>query len=119
MTKEPMLTEFNPLAGNADKIEAGVTLFTKDGRRLGNAIIVKEVEPDYYAKLGGLVEHLELTNQKLWLLETDFGNQMRLSDNEILEAYDLGYKSNYILWWSNRQDLIMTQSFHMSGREGK
>lgn len=58
------------------------TLFTRDGRRMGNAIIIEEVTPPPAA-----AEYLAKTGQKMWLIETDFGNRVRLTDNEIDEHF--------------------------------
>lgn len=57
-------------------------LFTRDGRRIGNAIIIREVQPHPEA-----AHYFTKTGQKLWLIETDFGNQLRFSDNEIEEHF--------------------------------
>lgn len=58
------------------------TLFTRDGRRMGNAIIIEETRPPQAA-----AEYLAKTGQKMWLIETDFGNYLRLTDNEIDEHF--------------------------------
>lgn len=84
----------------ATELKAGVTLFTQDGRCCGNAIIVREISSDGYHHT--LVEHLKKTNQKFWLIETDFGNRMKLSSNEILELYEPAYEQDYDSWWDHR-----------------
>jgi hypothetical protein len=80
---------------------AGVTLLTLDGTKMGNAIIVKEVPPHPAA-----AEYMAKTNQKNWLVETDFGNRMTLTTNEIHEFYGLGFQQDYDKWWDDRLDLI-------------
>jgi hypothetical protein len=82
---------------NATELAAGVTLMTLDGSKIGNAIIIKEVIPT-----GSLVQYLAGTGQKLWLIETDFGNQVRCCDNEIHELFGLGYQTDYDRWWDDR-----------------
>lgn len=84
--------------GTAVRIGPGVTLQTLDGAKVGNGIVVKELEPQYE----GLKAYLDKSGQKLWLVETDFGNTMKLCDNEIHELYGLGYQTSYERWWDDR-----------------
>jgi hypothetical protein len=76
-------------------------LFTKDGRRTGNAIVIKEIQPSSVS----MKAHLAKDNQKLYLVETDFGNRMKLSTNEINEMFDPGPKQSYKKWASDRAEL--------------
>lgn len=61
------------------KIEAGKRLFTKDGRKVGNGIVVGELDHN----LEGLGE--------VWVVETDFGNVLRLTVTELSEFYHLSW----------------------------
>jgi hypothetical protein len=85
----------------ATELAPGVTLYTKDGTLIGNGIVIKEVKPHPSAE-----EYLKKTNQKVWLVETDFGNQTRLCDREIEEFYTLGVQSDYDKWWDDRCEAI-------------
>lgn len=55
-------------------------LRTRDGRKIGNGIIIQEITEGLKPSSA---EYLEQTSQKLWLVETDFGNRLRLTDREI------------------------------------
>lgn len=70
----------------------GVTLLTKDGTKVGNAI--------WY----GSEQHEELGY--FHLIETDFGNKMRLTIKEIHEWYSIGHMVDYDLWRADRLYLI-------------
>lgn len=97
----PMETNFHD--SRARKYGPGVTLFTRDGDKQGNAIIVRETKP----KEPHLQEYLKNNgNQKMWVVETDFGNRMNLCDREVDELYMIGRPDNYDRWWNARMDLI-------------
>lgn len=86
-------------------------LLTRDGRKMGNAIIIREVAPHPAA-----AEYLLKTGQKMFLIETDFGNQCRLSSNEISElfydadelreAHAWANRANYPQWHKDRHRAI-------------
>ncbi len=87
----------------ATEIKSGVTLHTKDGSKMGNAIVL--------AKIGQtrVWDNLKSSNyemQDIWLIETDFGNHVRLSVCEIEELFTLGFESNYERGSADRLDLI-------------
>jgi hypothetical protein len=63
--------------------EVGMALATKDGQRCGNAFIIKEEDENY-----GGVETFHLFH-----VLTDFGNVMRLTENEVIELFDIAD------WW--------------------
>ena len=64
------------------------TLFTRDGTKTGNAIIVCYDEGcDNY------------------LIETDFGNTMKLNRKEIDELFTLGRPQDYDTWREDRYKL--------------
>ncbi len=86
---------------NATEIAPGVLLATLDGSKMGNGIVIKEISPHPSA-----AKYLAATNQKMWLIQTDFGNICRLSDNEIHEFYGLSWQSDYDEWWDARLALI-------------
>lgn len=81
----------------ATEMAPGVTLLTLDGAKIGNGIIVKEAKPPAAA-----VDYLKATGQKMWIVETDFGNRCTLTTNEIHEFYGLGYQQDYDQWWDDR-----------------
>lgn len=58
------------------QIKVGDRMFTKDGRKVGNGIIVDVV--------------LGLTDVA-WAVETDFGNKMVLTEPELTEFYHVGW----------------------------
>lgn len=71
----------------ATELAPGVTLYTRGGNKIGNAIVIRPV-------LGKNGQH--------WLIETDFGNQCTLSESDIDDWFTLGVKSDYDMWWDNR-----------------
>jgi hypothetical protein len=52
-----------------EKIKVNTILKTKDGRQVGNAIVIEE-----------FIEHY-------WEIKTDYGNTMVLNENEIREMF--------------------------------
>lgn len=60
-------------------IEPGKQLFTRDGRQVGNGIVVGEQE-HMFSNLG-----------KVWVVETDFGNTMNLTERELEQFYYLDF----------------------------
>lgn len=89
------------LGPQATELASGVTLITRDGHNIGNGIVVREAKPHPAA-----TEYLKKTNQRVWLVETDFGNHTTLSDREIEEFYTLGVQDNYDRWWEARFEAI-------------
>jgi hypothetical protein len=85
----------------AKEIAPGVTLMTKDGRTIGNAIVIREIEP-----ITTMADYLKKTGQKLWLIETDFGNQVQYTDREIGEFFNLGFQQNYTRWLEARSEAL-------------
>lgn len=75
---------------------------------MGNAFLIREHEP----ATQGLRDYLAKTGQKMWLIETDFGNFVRLSDNEIKELFHdpdpseiPARETSYDRWRTDRQAL--------------
>ena len=66
-------------------------LHTKDGSKVGNAIL-------YGAELSRYVKGTVLN-----LVETDFGNRMKLSNNELHELYTVGPERDYEQWKTDRR----------------
>lgn len=89
------------LGPQATELAPGVTLITKDGHNTGNGIIVRETKPHPAA-----AEYLKKTNQRVWLVETDFGNRTTFCDREIEEFYTLGVQDDYDRWWDARYEAI-------------
>jgi len=81
-------------------------LYTKDGTKSGNAILIRQIEPTELKDIPCLNTYLADTGQKLYWVETDFGNNMRLSTNEINEQFVFGPHRNYNDWLRDRQALI-------------
>jgi predicted HAD superfamily Cof-like phosphohydrolase len=77
-------------AERATKLEAGVTLLTKDSERMGNGIVVNST-------------YNEGLQTNIYLVETDYGNQCSLTFIEVDELFSLGYKRDYASWRKDRQ----------------
>lgn len=82
-------------------IAPGVLLCTIDGTKMGNAIVIGEAPVPPAA-----LEYLHATSQKLWSIETDFGNMAVLTTNEIFEFFTLGWQADHDQWWDNRLEQI-------------
>lgn len=89
-------------------------LRTRDGRNIGNAIVICEITDDITPTLK---KYLDKTGQKLWLVETDFGNRTIFSDRDIDNYFYtdaelnrgqliMSNNSSYDRWNRDRQDLI-------------
>lgn len=87
-------------AVQAKEIAPGVTLMTKNGATVGNAIVIEQIGDtrDWYKDGREIVP--------VWLCETDFGNRMKLTNWEILAWYELGYQRDYDSWCKARMALI-------------
>jgi len=75
---------------SATTIEPGVTLLTKDGGKIGNAIVVKFDE-----------------EKQAWLIQTDFGSRVHKTKAEIEADFKLGIKDDYTNWSGWQIMLIM------------
>lgn len=67
------------------------TLLTRDGRLIGNAIIIEQI--------GRTDEQVPI-----FLIETDFGNRCKLNQNEIEAWFYPGDETTYASWSTNRSD---------------
>lgn len=68
-----------------------ITLLTKDGKRTGNAIIIGgEDEP---------------ADSYLFHVETDFGNRIKITAEELNEMFTLGRVCSYTEWDADRRRL--------------
>jgi hypothetical protein len=96
----------------ATEIAPGVTLFTKDGAVIGNAIVVREVGQTRVwrndpASAGIPLDSPDaVTLEPVWQVETDFGNRLQPTTREIFTMWDLGYVQDYDQWWDDRLDII-------------
>ena len=70
------------------KIQRGRLLQTRDGKRVGNAIVIGPAD-----------------REDTWLCETDFGNKMRLTRPEIDELYHRGHRTYVERWYADREEL--------------
>lgn len=80
----------------------GVTLCTRDGSQIGNAIIIKQIEPQSQF----MKDYLKETGETIWLLQTDFGNFTRYTKGEIDSLYTYGVQDSYDRWFDARLELI-------------
>lgn len=83
-----------------------ITLITKDGSKVGNAIL--------YGGGTAMYTQPEPKEQVLFFVETDFGNHMQLSWAEIEELWTVGQAANYSRWRSDRDQLI-NEKMHVDG----
>jgi hypothetical protein len=90
----PHTVELTP----AEQLAPGVTLLTKDGAIIGNAIVVKKTRT-------ALARNND-EPEPVWIVETDFGNRLRPTAREIFTMWDLGYVQDYDQWWDDRLDII-------------
>ena len=67
---------------NSGKLEVGLQLFTRDGRRLGNSFIKSVYTETYYYPHEASYEIFECM--------TDMGNVFKLSQEEVDEYFHLG-----------------------------
>lgn len=68
-----------------------LTLFTKDGTKTGNAILI-----------GG---RLNLDGKYVFLVETDFGNRIEITGAELVEMFTPGRICEYESWDRDRAEL--------------
>lgn len=91
-------------------IERGKRLFTRDGRRVGNAIVIGPVE-------GGS----DPRTKSLWKLETDFGNKMTMDKKEIAELYhvdfepEIGPNDHTLEIWMADRKRLAEAGYHPGG----
>ena len=77
-----------------------LTLQTKNSKAHGNAIIVRQIEPSSQS----MKDYLQ--GRPLWLVETDFGNRMRLTDREIDDMFHRSKDpTDYEQWKHDRAEL--------------
>lgn len=78
-------------------------LYTRDGTKRGNAIIRREIPLTEMCELSRTYH--EETGIKLWEVVTDFGNIMRLNDQEITRMYMTGPNIPFLVWLNDRRAL--------------
>lgn len=88
----------------ATELAPGVTLLTKNGGRIGNAIVIRGI-PREEVLTQSMLSYLDETNQQMWLIETDFGNRTRFCTNELLAHFELGYQQEFKDWFADRRAL--------------
>lgn len=71
-----------------------IILYTKNGRKCSNAILY-DGEESPLEKVG-----------YVYLVESDFGNQMRLTWNEIIMRYHIGPVRDYHDWKQSRRNVL-------------
>ena len=95
----PYDTDFNPRP--ATEIKPGVTLLTKDGRQIGNAIVVER--NGHTSSFPGSRDYIPL-----WKIETDFGNRIdKITEQEIHTLFTLGFERDYRTWAEDRRHLLL------------
>ncbi len=67
----------------------GVILHTKSGKVIGNAIIYGIYKKNF-------------AYPEMFLIETDFGNQLRLTGRELLAWFSIGPKTSIQRWKTDR-----------------
>lgn len=72
-------------------------LQTKDGSRIGNAIL--------YGGGTRVYVNADIPAVVLYFVETDFGNHMRLTWKEILDQFEIGPAQDYRRWKENRRHI--------------
>jgi hypothetical protein len=88
----------------ATQLAPGVTLFTVDGSRIGNAIVVRKDGQTRDWKPALSEDKMMLD---VWFIETDFGNNCRMTEREIFSHFILGRQHNYEQWWTDRADAMI------------
>lgn len=73
-------------------------LWTDNGQRVGNGILYAK-EPSKYRP-----------EVMLNLVETDFGNRMRLTDEELDGYYTVGPETDYNRWKSDRDEVRLNNT---------
>lgn len=98
-------------------ITSGTRLLTKDGRKLGNAIVIHEYIVDDTQYEGKEPE------PKIWVIETDFGNIIRMNENQINDLWYINEPceieimmgeeggGNLQRWMLDRERLITKKAF--------
>jgi len=81
-----------------------ITLFTRDGRKIGNAIIYG----------GGPSEYCD---DYLYFIETDFGNRLKLNLKEVEDWFHWGHIHDIDEWRNNRIKLQEQEDEVVSERE--
>lgn len=71
-----------------------IQLLTRDGSKIGNAIWLDQVESQHTPGL------------MINLIETDFGNRVRLTDAEVDEWFTIGRFTSVRRWRDDRAALI-------------
>ncbi len=83
----------------ATAIGPNVSLFTRDGSKIGNAVIIKQA--GHTSSFPGSRDYIPL-----WLIETDFGNRTKMSESGINTLFTLGYLRDHNRWWDDRLAII-------------
>ncbi|MEA3212451.1 MAG: hypothetical protein QOE70_5508 [Chthoniobacter sp.] len=73
-------------------MKKGTQLHTRDGRKVGNAIVTRRKR---HPVLG-----------RLYAIETDFGNTAKLTLRELHELFHVGKRTNLKRWRSDRAKII-------------
>ena len=79
------------MAAPNSKIQIGSRLCTKDGRRIGNGIVVAK---DY--------KRSKIMKQSIWKVVTDFGNSAKMTKEEIVSLWYVMPKTDVVRWLSDR-----------------
>jgi len=68
---------------------------------MGNAIVRRQIPDEDICQ--SMLDYLK--GRPLWEIETDFGNRIRLTDNEIDEMFIRGGEEDYDEWASGKAEL--------------
>lgn len=94
---KPINRAFTPIVGMA--------LATKDGQRCGNGFVIGKETKTYTTQRASL-NSVEEVSYKLYHILTDFGNVMKMTDDEVNELFDIAN------WWSQEEDNLLSGSWY-------
>jgi len=86
---KPINQEFTPIVGMA--------LATKDGQRCGNGYVINKETKTYKTQRASL-NLVEEVSFELFHVITDYGNVMKLTDEEVNELFEIAG------WWCEQED---------------
>lgn len=82
-----------------------ITLLTKDGSQVGNAIIYGGDDGFNDNAIQMMISTTNFEPKPIFYVETDFGNHMKLTWREIEERFTIGKVMDYNQWKSERDGL--------------
>lgn len=86
-------------------LKPGHRLFTRDGRKFGNAVVVRETGKRYVGEV-------------IYEVETDFGNTMNLTRKELETIFYVDWRSEEFLGDASLEKWLSDRRENVLGREG-